>query len=66
MAIGPKPRCTEHHTPEDDPKPGTFGTGEDICPDRHASGKQLNKKGTPTAAMCDRCDGSGIIIEAIG
>jgi DnaJ-class molecular chaperone len=56
----------KHHTPEDDPKPGTFGTGEDICPDCHGSGKQLDKKGSPTALACERCDGTGLIIEAIG
>ena len=55
----------KHHRPEDDPKSGAFGTGEDICPDCHGSGKQLDKKGNPTALTCERCDGSGIIIEGI-
>ncbi len=56
----------KHHRPEDDPIPGTFGTGEDICPDCHGSGKQLDKKGEPTPLTCERCDGLGLIIEAIG
>jgi len=56
----------KHHRPEDDPKPGTMGTGEDICPDCHGSGKQPDEKGKPTALICERCDGSGIITEGIG
>ena len=32
-----------HHTPDDDPEPGTLGTGEDICPDCRGTGKQVDK-----------------------
>ena len=56
----------KQHRPVDDLKPGTFGTCEDICPDCHGSGMQLDRKGNPTAVKCERCDGSGIIIEGIG
>lgn len=56
-----------HHTPEDDPEPGTLGTGEDICPECHGTGQQMDKKtGKPTDEPCERCDGSGIITEGIG
>ena len=37
-----------HHTPDDDPEAGTPGTGEDICPDCHGTGKQVDKKTGPT------------------
>ncbi len=55
------------HTPDDDPAPGTPGTGEDICPECHGTGKQADQKtGEPTAQACERCDGTGRIIEGIG
>ncbi len=55
------------HTPADDPAPGTPGTGEDICPVCHGTGKALDERtGQPTGAMCERCDGTGRIIEGIG
>lgn len=58
---------TRHHTPDDDPEPGTPGTGEDICPDCHGTGKQTDKKtGKPTDQPCERCDGTGIITEGVG
>jgi uncharacterized protein (DUF2267 family) len=56
-----------HHTPDDDPAPGTAGTGEDVCPECHGRGKVIDKKtGKPTSALCERCDGTGRIIEGIG
>ena len=56
-----------HHTPTDDPLPGTLGTGEDICPECHGTGRQIDKKtGKSTEAWCERCDGTGRIIEGIG
>lgn len=58
---------THHHTPHDDPEPGTPGTGEDVCPECHGSGKAIDKKaGKPTSDPCERCDGTGIIVEGIG
>lgn len=57
----------KHHTPHDDPDPGTPGTGEDVCPECRGKGKVLDKKsGKPTAEPCERCSGTGIIIEGIG
>jgi DnaJ-class molecular chaperone len=56
-----------HHTPDDDPEAGTPGTGEDVCPDCHGTGKQVDlKTGQPTQEPCERCDGTGRIIEGIG
>ena len=58
---------TKHHTPDDDPGPGTLGTGEDICPDCRGTGKQIDKMtGKQSDQPCERCDGTGIIIEGIG
>jgi hypothetical protein len=47
------------HTPDDDPEPGTPGTGEDTCPVCHGSGKKDGEE-------CPRCDGTGRIVEGIG
>jgi DnaJ-class molecular chaperone len=44
--------------PGDQAKPGTPGTGENVCPDCHGSGK-LGAKPCPT------CDGTGKVIEGI-
>jgi len=58
---------TRHHTPDDDPEPGTLGTGEDICPDCMGTGKQIDTiTGKRGDMLCERCDGAGIIIEGIG
>jgi len=58
---------TRHRTPDDDPQPGTPGTGEDVCPECQGSGKQVDKKtGEATDEPCERCDGTGKIIEGIG
>jgi uncharacterized protein (DUF2267 family) len=57
----------QHHTPHDDPLPGTVGTGEDICPECHGSGKAVDRKtGKMTEDWCERCEGTGRIIEGIG
>jgi hypothetical protein len=56
-----------HHTPHDDPLPGTVGTGEDICPECHGSGKAVDRQtGKTTEDWCERCEGTGLIIEGIG
>ena len=60
------PKAPKHHRPEDDPEPGTPGTGEDVCPDCHGTGKQVDKMGKQSDEPCERCDGTGIITEAIG
>lgn len=45
--------------PGDEAAPGTKGTGEDVCPDCHGSGKRDGRE-------CKTCGGSGKIIRAIG
>lgn len=45
--------------PGDDAAPGTSGTGEDICPVCHGSGRT-------EAAACANCGGSGKVVKAIG
>jgi uncharacterized protein (DUF2267 family) len=56
-----------HHTPHDDPLPGTVGTGEDICPECHGSGRATDRiAGKATEDWCERCDGTGLITEGIG
>jgi len=45
--------------PGDDAAPGTPGTGEDICPTCHGSGRK-------DADACATCGGSGKVIRAIG
>jgi len=54
-----------HHTPDDDPAPGTVGTGEDFCPECAGTGKLLGKE-TGKQTVCERCDGTGIIVQGIG
>ncbi len=46
--------------PGDDAPEGTPGTGEDLCPRCHGSGKIDGK------ADCPDCGGTGKIIEGIG
>ena len=45
--------------PGDEAPPGTPGTGEDICPDCHGTGKV---GGSP----CKNCGGTGKITEGVG
>jgi hypothetical protein len=45
--------------PGDEAPPGTPGTGEDVCPSCHGSGRVEDKS-------CETCDGSGKIIRGIG
>jgi hypothetical protein len=49
--------------PGDEAEPGTPGTGEDVCPVCHGSGK-LETEGTPQT--CANCGGTGVIVEGIG
>lgn len=53
----------QQHTPKDDPKPGTPGTGEDVCPECKGTGKKTDKE---AAKPCERCDGTGKVIQGIG
>ena len=58
---------SRQHTPEDDPAPGTPGTGQDVCPQCEGTGKQVDKKtGKPNDQACERCDGTGKVTQAIG
>jgi DnaJ-class molecular chaperone len=50
---------TAQLNPGDDAAPGTVGTGEDICPQCHGSGRQGTK-------ACPNCGGTGRIVEGIG
>lgn len=45
--------------PGDQAKPGTPGTGENLCPDCSGSGKV-------EGGTCTTCNGSGKVIEGIG
>ena len=45
--------------PGDDARPGTPGTGENVCPECRGSGKLSGKE-------CPNCGGSGKVIEGIG
>ena len=64
---GAKVTQPKHHRPEDDPEPGTPGTGENVCPDCKGTGKVLDEAtGKRSDKTCERCGGMGIIIEAIG
>ena len=52
-------------TPDDDPEPGTPGTAEDLCPECAGTGKLVDKV-TGKESACERCDGTGIIIQGVG
>jgi RecJ-like exonuclease len=45
--------------PGDEAPPGTAGTGEDVCPKCHGSGKI-------SGSDCENCGGTGRVIRAIG
>lgn len=53
--------------PGDEAEPGTPGTGEDVCPVCHGSGRSIDaddedENDTP----CPNCGGTGVITEGIG
>jgi DnaJ-class molecular chaperone len=45
--------------PGDEAPAGTVGTGEDICPDCHGTGRRDERR-------CPTCNGTGVVIEGIG
>jgi hypothetical protein len=47
-------------SPGDEARPGTPGTGEDVCPECNGRGKTA--RGEP----CPNCEGTGRIVRAIG
>ncbi len=53
------PKAPKHHRPEDDPEPGTPGTGEDICPDCHGTGKQVDEAGKQPMSPANTATGQG-------
>jgi RecJ-like exonuclease len=55
-----KPKTPPKLNPGDEAKPGTPGTGEDICPDCNGKGK--NARGD----KCANCGGTGKIVRGIG
>ena len=56
----PKDTSVGQINPGDDAPAGTVGTGEDICPHCHGSGKMKDGE------ACAICGGTGIITEGIG
>jgi hypothetical protein len=52
--------ATEPLRPGDEARPGTPGTGEDICPECAGKGK------TASGEKCGNCDGTGRIVRGIG
>ena len=56
----PDPTTTSNDlNPGDEAAPGTAGTGEDLCPVCHGSGRQAD-------ASCGNCGGTGKVVRAIG
>jgi hypothetical protein len=53
------PTSSRPPAPGDEAAAGTPGTGEDVCPQCHGSGRLDGKS-------CSNCNGSGRIIKAIG
>ena len=51
--------------PGDDAPPGTPGTGEDVCPVCHGSGR-LAVGNEGDAESCPNCGGTGRIVEGVG
>ena len=49
--------------PGDEAAPGTPGSGEDVCPICHGTGRVLDKDDT---VPCANCGGTGVIVEGIG
>ncbi len=45
--------------PGDEAPPGTAGTGEDVCPACHGSGRRED-------AECETCSGTGKVTRGIG
>jgi RecJ-like exonuclease len=55
-----KPAPGKTMNPGDEAKPGTPGTGEDICPECNGKGK------TARGEACRHCGGTGKIVRGIG
>ena len=59
MTSAPDPEMN----PGDEAKPGTPGTGEDVCPICHGTGRLLDEDDT---VPCTNCGGMGIVTVGIG
>ena len=57
---GKKPKSGTPMSPGDEARPGTPGTGEDICPECNGRGK------IAAGEHCRNCGGSGRIVRGIG
>jgi RecJ-like exonuclease len=55
----PQPADRSQRAPGDEAAPGTPGTGEDVCPQCHGSGKKSGQR-------CENCAGTGKIVRGIG
>ena len=53
----------EAMNPGDDAPAGTPGTGEDVCPVCHGTGRAPDRE---VATECANCGGTGVIVEGIG
>jgi hypothetical protein len=53
-------RAPERLRPGDEARPGTPGTGEDICPQCNGSGRGARGE------ACPNCEGTGRIVRGIG
>lgn len=58
---GPRPagKPPPQLAPGDEARPGTPGTGEDVCPECNGSGKKAGKP-------CPNCEGTGRTVRGIG
>ena len=45
--------------PGDEAPPGTAGTGEDVCPECHGTGRL-------DGSECVNCGGTGVVVEGVG
>jgi hypothetical protein len=55
-----KPKADTPMSPGDEARPGTPGTGEDICPQCNGSGKIARGE------RCPNCEGTGRVVRGIG
>ena len=55
----PMPADRKRPAPGDEARPGTPGTGEDICPECNGSGRKSGQR-------CENCAGTGKVIRGIG
>jgi hypothetical protein len=55
-----KPKAGAPMSPGDEARPGTPGTGEDVCPECNGRGR------TASGERCRNCDGTGRVVRGIG